>query len=352
MVTPKPSQAVRAGEVSHRLSSALQKDLEKRLGTEDIFAWIESQAEELATLGRCASGWVRLTRDIFRARHIEEVKPGKVLGKANIFRGKTGYLVEFARGLPDEVRRFAIAHEIGHTYWFDGSAPGVSVTPLTWKGGRDPNIEYLCNRFAAALLLPRNSTRHWFLREGPAAPEAVPPLHMLRSAAQHFRVPEQAVAKRFFFEISCSQLAIISLRRAVSDDVQKTKTWVVAWCVLPDFIDRSRDADGVQIPIKQAGRVVPSAWIPDLPGEGTVEVDLDARWWRALNPVGNREGKTPLRRWEEKGSLRGYASSTLEGRTYIAIPADSESWRRAARLSLARWAAPTSTQSDGERSSR
>src|SRR5258708_6688361 len=96
------------------VSKPVLEDLRNRLHCEDIFRWLESQAEQLATLGT-NEGQTRttLTRELFRARSIDSVRPQPSLSQhACIVPDDQGYQIHYSEGLPAERRRFALAHEL------------------------------------------------------------------------------------------------------------------------------------------------------------------------------------------------------------------------------------------------
>lgn len=75
-----------------------------------------------------------------------------------------GFILKLQPGLPSVRKRFSIAHEIGHTLFYDinASPPARLLVPgsLSMLSQKE---EGLCNAFASELLLPReliNSTRH------------------------------------------------------------------------------------------------------------------------------------------------------------------------------------------------
>lgn len=67
---------------------------------------------------------------------------------------KKGFRLRLDSSTSKNRRNFSVAHEIGHTYFFNiDHEPPVPLLPLSEMSS--PRIERLCNVFAACLLLPR-----------------------------------------------------------------------------------------------------------------------------------------------------------------------------------------------------
>lgn len=101
------------------ISKVILEDIEKQLGCSDIFNWLDTQAEILSLAGSSQhTQKTILTRELFAARSVIEVEEQDKLNQAAcILPMERGYKIQYARGLPASKRRFAIAHEIGHTYF-------------------------------------------------------------------------------------------------------------------------------------------------------------------------------------------------------------------------------------------
>src|SRR2546428_779785 len=110
------------------VNRALLHDLEVRLGARDLFLWIDEEAEGLGKSGLTAQ-CVDFTEPLCRDRRIVRITERKDLsGDASLEHWEGQFTIYYKRGLPPPRMRFAIAHEIGHTYWFQ---PGEGTKPLS-----------------------------------------------------------------------------------------------------------------------------------------------------------------------------------------------------------------------------
>jgi hypothetical protein len=194
------------------------RDLQRRLGQKDLISWIDKEGERLASLGLRSNSWnVEFTPSLLSDRNIQGISAGRISSDARISPVDFGvYRITFREGLPDYgpyyPRRFAIAHEIGHTYWFASDSKGLPLSPYQNRVGADKTIEGLCNRFAACLLLPRERLLKalTFLsawKEGELAP-----LHIIPTLSDYFRVAERAIVQRLIFFLDLSLCTVICLR--------------------------------------------------------------------------------------------------------------------------------------------
>lgn len=308
------------------LNADLVSDLQLRIGTSDLLEWIEAEADVLSQLGARPSGYIEFTKSILSSRSVKGIHRERVTGRACIRPADNGlYTIYCRKDLPDSVARFAIAHELGHTLWFAPGGKAKPLSPMQSKLGTDTTVEYLCNRFAASLLLPRTRMRE-LLSVG-ASPESVcanAPLHLIPIVSSKFRIAERAVARRLFFEISRRNVAIVRIRKAQCLKTNgagepSTNRWVTSWCVFSDDAYRREEISGFRIPLTGSARLVPPGMIPDTTTRGTFAVKLDGRWWDALKPKPIDSAKIPFERLPSLPARHGYACRVGD-RLYIAIP--------------------------------
>jgi hypothetical protein len=285
------------------------RDLAQRIGTANLLEWIDRTAETLAEFGKINTGLVWLTDSLLRARRIVAVEQGELAGHARITWRGDGYLITCRRGLPEVDRRFAIAHEIGHTYWFvDGTTRPLS--PSQMDVGRDQTIETLCNRFAAALLLPRRWLENWLLRHDWT--QRSPRLELIPRVASLLGTPERAVAKRVVHEIHGRDCAIIC--------VQKTRqTARIMWCVLPHHRKTLGDIAGMRIAMRTYRKVIPTDMIPNAVEQLTTTASLDGRWWTGVMAVSDEEAGVQFARLAPREPRLGSVAKHLD-RLYVALP--------------------------------
>lgn len=273
------------------VSEPIIDDLQKRLGCTDIYGWLDLQAERLSVFGADqTSQGVRLTQQLFAARSVIGVEQQTNLNQeACILPVVGGFKIQYRQGLPRARRRFAIAHELGHTYFFQ--EPGSTQTVSRLQGAEEPTIEALCDFFAGALLLPRQR----FLNKmqtfgGDGNQREIPPLHLIPMLAQEFAVAPQAVARRMVFDIFASHRVVFCVRRNVGE---LTGPWHTVWYAASIDLHR-RTPTGWRIALDSHGRTFPPELIPDTPNGETKFAMIDGRLHSAANPQSPDESRKPI----------------------------------------------------------
>jgi Zn-dependent peptidase ImmA (M78 family) len=308
------------------LNTSLIKDLENKLGTKELLGWIDREAERLASLGRGYNRAIFFSKALMKDRNVAMIRAAKIVGNASIVPRNGRYLILFNRDLPMLPQRFAVAHEFGHTYWFAPGGEGRPLSSLQWNLGRDPNIERLCNRFAAALLLPKADMISSVTNSEPETPRVEACLQRIPDLAKKFLVAEQLVARRLFFEILQFKMALVCCRRSPNQTSisEKGTSWNLSWCALPN--DTSTVMDGFSIPAKSQGRRVPTEMIPQPQASGAC-AQLNGKWWLLIRPTPIQEASKAFRNWPEQDNQLGYSFAT-EDKIYIALPLSPENQKR------------------------
>lgn len=173
----------------------LLDDISKYCGTADLFEWIDDQADQLSALGSVGGDFVEFTDALREARAVAEIRPvapSEMRSPGRLSHGSPGYRIDVHWNLPATFKRYVIAHEIGHTLWI---RPGTT-TPISGcqSPGADADIEYLCDWFASALLMPRRLVL-------PAIAHLETPIDLLNNIstlARRFMVPERVAVSRVF----------------------------------------------------------------------------------------------------------------------------------------------------------
>lgn len=294
--------------VDRVLNTALVRDLEVRLRTPDLFRWIDEEAERLAQKGLTARGSVDFNEAICHERRIVRIAERDLSGDACMEDLDDGFVIYYRPRLPIPRMRFAIAHEIGHTYWFEANGGRKPLSPFQSPFGTDPTIEYLCDRFASALLLPRNSFLSRIKRLCHSDEVRIPPLHLIPRLAKEYSVAEQAVARRLFFDIRSQRVAVLCVEReATSGDRQEAADrWKAIWCALPAELHQRQSVSGFSIPLKTYGRVIPNNMIPQVQSDTSVGCILDQRWWVGLQAQPKEISKRKLSAKSEGCGHAGY----------------------------------------------
>lgn len=202
-----------------------------------------------------------------------------------------GFKIQYTQGHPQARRRFAIAHELGHTLFFE--EPGSTKAVSKLQGAEDPTIEGLCDFFARALLLPRLrfSDRIKYLDSGGRRSD-VPPLHLIPILAQEFAVAPQAVARRMVFDVFESCCVVSCVKRNVGDLMAPWRAvWYAASVALHGHMPT-----GWRIALDNNGRRLPPELIPDVPGGETRQTMIDGRLHAAAYPQDPAESRKSLSR--------------------------------------------------------
>ena len=267
------------------------EELNKKLGCSDILDWLEIEAEQLANLSFSKSTHsVKLNRAIFAARSVKSVeKYQKLTQDACIVPVSEGFKIQYRQGIPRERLRFALAHELGHTYFF--LRPGSVKSLSGFQAAEGSTIESLCDYFAGALLLPtQRLLRMINAFGGDDSLESPPPLHLVFALAQEFSVAPQAVARRMVFDIFRSHRIVFCVKREIGEQVVP---WHTVWFAESANMNRNTPT-GWRIPLDSHGRLIPAELIPDVPVGVTESAMIDGRLYAAALPQSPKESRIPL----------------------------------------------------------
>jgi Zn-dependent peptidase ImmA (M78 family) len=312
------------------LNKYLLIDLERRLGVSDLLFWMEEEAERLAYIGQIPQSYVEFTEPLLCERKIKAIYHKDTVSSAYIEPAYADYYnIYYNRMLPLFRKRFSIAHEIGHTYWFAPGGGAKPLSPIQRRLGSDPSIENLCNRFAVALLLPQNCLLnfvHQLLGENNSVEI---PLHIIPAISSKFCVAEKAVARRIFFAMSTQLDAVICLRPLAnksessnSQENQERGQWETSWYAFPNHISEQESVSGFSTPLSKPRRI-PDNMVPDLSEGGTHILQLDGRWWsHGLKQLPEKESKKSFKTLPPESNREAYISKIGE-RIYIAFPSEN-----------------------------
>lgn len=308
-------------------SGAVIADLESQLKCSNLFDWLELEASKLSALGRRGNTpRTFLTKEMFATRSILKVvgKPS-LIQNACILSFEAGYKIQYQPSLPPLRRRFAIAHELGHTYFF--AAKGSTKSISGYQCGEDPTIESLCDFFAVSLLIPKSAIIRR-VRElvNETIDTKIPPLHLVPLLAREFNVAEQAIARRLAFDMSRNCQSVFCLKRELG---KKDSPWQTVWFA-PASGFNTNIPTGWRIALDTWGKSIPVEMVPDTPVGQTVEVLLDGRLFLASKPQNPTNSKLPLKRQAELPGKHSYLArcfSKLNSKgpsmelAFMAIPA-------------------------------
>jgi hypothetical protein len=307
------------------INPRLIEDIESRVHTDDLFAWIDEESEKLAELGIEESGSIEFTDALISSRHISELCVASLSTERAFIEFKDGsYVINYKKGLPSPRQRFAIAHEIGHTYWVAQNRENASLSPIQAALYSDPGIEYLCDRFAVGLLLPKKRVLESIKHFGCSIDSPVPPLDVIEPVAAQYRVDAQMVARRLFFELSPRRLAIVAVRNDVHGTLplpgfERKDHWAIQWCALPGELQQVEHIAGLKVPFKTNGRLIPDEMIPHIATRGTFVQSLDNRWWEGVRGESVARSRKPFKA-RSVTSLRDAYYSASQERLIVALP--------------------------------
>jgi Zn-dependent peptidase ImmA (M78 family) len=130
------------------------------------------------------------------------------------------YSIEVNRDHPEVRQRFTIAHEIGHTFFFELDGHGDKRYRVRDSGldrpTRSSTEEQLCNFAAAELLMPYDQFAKLIRETGPTA-------NRLRKLARTFNVSLQAAARR------AAQTLSLNITVALWEYQASTSTYETSW---------------------------------------------------------------------------------------------------------------------------
>jgi hypothetical protein len=285
----------------NQINPALWEDLQHRLETGDLVRWLEVESERVARLGLTERRCVAFSTTLLRDRDVFCLRAKPYLpGLQTIVPTPQGYEINFNPYQQLVDRRFGIAHELAHTFWFAPGLKGLPLSPLQKVIGPDETIEWLCNRAAAAILLPRSEIAE-MLTDEPTS------LHQIPSLAKSYLVPERMVARRIFHDLGGKDFSLLAARL---DRGGTPGRGHVAWFA---------PTPNQRMIKTQLNRVFPSHLLPDAAPGQTTKMEIDMRWWLLSESAYSRDRAKPLARCSSIGSNLAWVGRCGET-WYFALP--------------------------------
>lgn len=234
----------------------LNKEIEKwvsNFGYSSIEEWIEKTAENILYQANQRKFPIQL-QSLFRIRKIlrQEVQylnedEFKNSGLGELRTEKTGFVIVINRSKKQKffnrrLERFTIAHEIAHTFFYD-----FSKTPPKRFFSQDRVEEGVCNRLAAALLMPKDMVQNFISCHFKSLKNEfrVNDFRTLFiSLMKNFDVNAPVVARRLIEDLGLLNMIVlggswqskngfIGCSKVLSKD--ETLTWRVAWYTRPSW---------------------------------------------------------------------------------------------------------------------
>jgi len=196
---------------------------------------------------------------------------------------KGGFLVQLKEGLTLARRRFALAHELGHTFFYrdDGKGPRHQVGVVSGQERRAE--ERICNLFAGAFLMPASGVRAVFARAPDNSPWAV--LALLDRACRRLQVsPDALIIRLGSLELDFGSYLVLCFRYRENEITGRDpRLRIAAWCALGGLRRklctwRNRSARGIGL---ESAEALFEAWRGQL--SGGVERDGGRYVWDATS---------------------------------------------------------------------
>lgn len=305
-------------------TSAVVKHLQSVLRKPDLFEWLEDEAESLGSLGATKQGPIQFTRELRHACRVKAVTAGAVNARAELRSDGAGYFVTFNAKYSPAARRFAIAHEFGHTV-LSSPAQGTEPPLGSTVGAGDRAVEAICDYFAGAMLVPRNALRQILDRDQEFRRR--PPLHLIPEVARRFDVQRRIAAWRLLLVSGLQAWLLLRVQsqvdgRPLFNGQEVGGSWTTVWYVRGD-VARKRDAvKGYDVPFATHRRI-PAEMIPDAQGPRTSAVCLDSRWWDGVQVQPAGRARLPMKARPKQGSLNGF-SALIDGSLYLALSEEQD----------------------------
>jgi hypothetical protein len=185
-----------------------------------------------------------------------------------------------------EDHRFWIAHELAHTFWYSRDSVGMPLSPHQRAIGSDPTIEWLCNRAAAAILVPKGLLEAILREEGYKLNEETPPLHLIPSFARKLRVPQRLLARRWFHDILGIPKNILCVEsdRGINSKQLMHGRFRISWEAIYTKL--------AKLPKKLQGRIVDFSYESSDNFVGTSRAKLDGRWRKLIDQARSTESES------------------------------------------------------------
>ena len=275
-------------------------ELEFIIGCDSLYEWIQVEAENLAKLGQVnCSSVVKVASNLLKARNIVRTK--RVLSK-NFKKdaciestGDGNYEIKFnpMHGLRQR-ERFSLAHEVGHTYFFE-KGKTTPVAPLLEL--QPTNLEHICDAFARSLLIPRRS--FYSIINYYRKSTVKLPLELIPILAETFDVLEITAARRMIFDFSTLTSNIICIS-------ERNGAYSVAWSYLKNgknIID-----EHLSIPITSPNRVIDSELIPECLENETTKIHVDGKLKLACTPMPKNQSSIRISKYPPQENFTAYVT--------------------------------------------
>lgn len=130
---------------------------------------------------------------------------------------KDGFQIRIRQDLEGVRGRFSLAHEIGHTFFYDlQGTPPVRLVQNRWGSSAYHKEEDICHAFAASLLMPASLVAEFLART-----QQVRALHRIRDMARVFEVSIECAARRVLHDFDDLGNTVIVVADKKSDKLYR-----------------------------------------------------------------------------------------------------------------------------------
>jgi len=162
-------------------------------------ATLRGAAETAAQSERSAAGEISIPVDVFtlatrKGFKIVEDLSGPSCDEGQLLPVSGGYRVRLRSTVTEARKRFSLAHEIGHSYFYKDEGVGPRHVIGVLSAAERKAEERICNLFASTLLMPRTTIRKQLQENVTGSPPSI--VSGLRNIALRFKVSLPALLMR------------------------------------------------------------------------------------------------------------------------------------------------------------
>ncbi len=213
----------------------LEVILAGQLRGNSLFEWAERVTLETLRKAGQSRPPIEVNAELLRSRKVESVEFVKSLPeRARLEVRGDRFAVQIDSRFSGNLRwrRFLLAHELAHTFFYEIDAGPIRSQLLLRSG--DPALEWLCSYLAKCLLMPTGALQNIWFSE--ISGKTTLDLSALLRLSQLFGLPWSVVAERLVEDTGLWQIILLywQLERGSQDP-----SWRLVWQAAPASVPRS-----------------------------------------------------------------------------------------------------------------